>query len=536
MIRGILTIININSSQKINGFLYFLKKIPGIKILLKNTNYSFIGFKKFTSIVGIIYSMIAGPIFFGLLFGLGIYLPTTLDWVKGDTLNSIMLFILSFFFLYKFLGAEMMDSDQESFIIVKQMKMNPKVYAISQILWNQARGLFSKSLVLALVFKFALNKEPVYGALLGLSITMFTIFMEALHLYIFKKTGRSVNEFKKTRVGLGVLGLVGTYFLVIFTRIPEQLKLYNILTNTYLTIILTILGIIGFIYLLNYDRYWDILNDANKVETFILVQENMSDINFQEVKLRDKDFNEKNLKENDSLDKEGYHYLNHIFFKRHKRVVYKPMIRKILIIILVFVGIFIGDKFFIDGFGKDTTNEIIDGYSLFIIVVYALCNSTAIMKSLFYNCDRSLLRYGFYKRGDSLLKMFSLRLKKILSSNMIMVSILCLGILQLILSYAPERIDQALPMIISTILLGVFFSVHYIFVYYILQPFTTDLKTKNPLYNIINFLVYIVSYFFIGLGLSAGKMLPFILIFTLVYVGMALVLVYKKAPKTFRVK
>ncbi len=212
------------------------------------------------------------------------------------------------------------------------------------------------------------------------------------------------------------------------------------------------------------------------------------------------------------------------------------MLIKISITILIFLAIFIGDKFFIESFGKDTANELIDGYSLFIIVIYALCNSTAIMKSLFYNCDRSLLRYGFYKRGDSLLKMFSLRLKKILSTNMIMVSILCLGILQLILFYAPERIGQALPMIISTILLGVFFSVHYIFVYYILQPFTTDLKTKNPLYNIINFLVYIGSYFFIGLGLSAGIMLPFILVFTLVYVAMALVLVYKKAPKTFRVK
>lgn len=536
MIRGILTIININASQRINGFLYFLKKIPGIKNLLKNINYSFLGFKKFTSIVGIIYNMIGGPISFGLIFGLGIYLPTTIEWVRGDTLNSIMLFILSFFFLSKFLWANLMNPDQESFILVKQMKMNPKVYAISQTIWDQTRGLFSKSLVLALVFKFALNKDPIYGALLGLSITMFTIFMEALHLYIFKKTGRSVNDFKKTSIALGVLGLVGTYALVMFTRIPEQLKLYENLTNPFLTLIFTILGIMGFIYLLNYDRYWDIINDANKLETFVFAKENMSDLNFQEVKLRDKDFNEKSLKENEAINKEGYDYLNHIFFKRHKRVVYKPMLIKTSITILIFLAIFIGDKFFIESFGKDTANEFIDGYSLFIIVIYALCNSTAIMKSLFYNCDRSLLRYGFYKRGDALLKMFSLRLKEILFYNMITVSILCLGLLQLILVYAPERIGQAFPMILSNLFLGVFFSVHYIFVYYILQPFTTDLKTKNPLYNIINFLVYIISYAFIGLGLSAGKMLPFILVFTILYVSMALALVYKKAPKTFRVK
>ncbi|MGO1469372.1 MAG: hypothetical protein ACTHW2_05060 [Tissierella sp.] len=536
MIRAILTIININTSKSINGFLYYLKKIPGIKNLLKDINYSFIGFKKFLSIIGIISSIITGPLFFGLLFFAAIYLPANIEWVKADSLNALMFFIFSFFFLNQFIGSKMIEANQETFIVVKQMRMNPKVYAVSQTIWKNLRGLFSKALVFALFFKFILNKDSLFGVYLALSITMFDIFMDATHLYIFKKTGHSVNDFPKARFGLALLGIAGTYGIVMLTKLPEVLNLVSILTSTYLTIILSFLGILGFIYLLKYDRYWDIINNANKLETYKDFQESTQDINFQEVKLRDKDFDGENLKENENIDKEGYEYLNHIFFKRHKRVVYKPMIRKLLGILLVFLGIFIVDRFFVDGFGKTTTTELIDGFSLFIIIVYALCNSTAIMKSLFYNCDRSLLRYGFYKEGDALLRMFSLRLKKILFYNMIPITVLCLGLVQLIYFNLPERIGQAMPMIASTILLATFFSVHYIFVYYILQPFSTDLKIKNPLYNIINGLVYLVSYGFIGLGFSASQMLPYILGFTIIYVSLALLLVYKKAPKTFRVK
>lgn len=536
MIRAILTIININTSKSINGFLYYLKKIPGIKNLLRNINYSFIGFKKFLSIIGIISSIITGPLFFGLLFFVAIYLPATLDWIKTDTLSALMFFIFSFFFLNQFIGSKMMEADQETFIIVKQMKMNPKVYAVSQTIWKNLRGLFSKSLVLALVFKFLLDKDPLSGVFLALSITMFDIFMDSIHLYIFKKTGYSVNDFFKTRFALALVGIAGTYGIVMLTRLPEALNLFQILTSPYLTIIFSLLGILGLIYLFKYDRYWDIINNVNKLETYKDFQASTQDINFQEVKLRDKDFDGEDLKENENIDKEGYEYLNHIFFKRHKRVVYKPMVRKVLAIVVVFLGIFIVDKFFIDAFGKTTTKELIEGYSLFIIIVYALCNSTSIMKSLFYNCDRSLLRYGFYKEGDALLKMFSLRLRKILFYNMIPVFILCLGLIQLIYFNLPERIGEVLPMIISTLLLATFFSVHYIFVYYMLQPFATDLKIKNPLYNIINGLVYFVSYAFIGLGFSAEKMLPFILGYTIIYVSLALLLVYKKAPQTFRVK
>lgn len=536
MFRAILTIININASQKINGLLYFLKKIPLVKKLIKNVNYSFIGFKKFLSVIGILYSMISGPIFFGILFYAAIYLPSNLDWVKGDVLSSIMFFILMFFFIFKLTGSELMDPDQETFIIVKQLKMNPTVYSISQTIWKRLRELFSKGLVLSLVFYFLFNKQWIVGFQIAGAITMFSIIIEAAHLYLYKKTGFSINKFSKTRIAMMLVGTALTYALVIFTDIPGILNLYFILTNNFVTIAFIILGILAFIYLLKYDCYWDILNEANKLETFIDIQQRVKDVNFQQVKMKEKDFDEDSLKENDLSDKKGYDYLNYIFFRRHKRLVYKPMVIKSAIIAAVFLLIFIVDRFFIDGVARDMAEEFIEGYTVLIFVMYALSNSTSIIKSLFYNCDRSLLRYGFYKQGDVLLKMFFLRLKKILLSNIVPAIVLCLGLFALVYFYLPERLIETVPMIISTLLISITFSVHYMFIYYLLQPFTTDLQTKSPLYNGISFGVYGICYGFIGLGASAIKVIPFVTAFTVIYITLAIVLVYKKAPKTFRVK
>ena len=97
MIRAILTIINIKMSQKINGFLYYLKKIPGIKKLFVNTNYSFIGFKKFLSIFSLIYSLLVGPIGFAIMFFLAIYLPSYIFY-KEEMISSIFFLIFIFFF------------------------------------------------------------------------------------------------------------------------------------------------------------------------------------------------------------------------------------------------------------------------------------------------------------------------------------------------------------------------------------------------------------------------------------------------------
>jgi len=84
--------------------------------------------------------------------------------------------------------------------------------------------------------------------------------------------------------------------------------------------------------------------------------------------------------------------------------------------------------------------------------------------------------------------------------------------------------------------LSVFFSVHYLFMYYIFQPYTSSMEVKSPIFNIINGLVYLVSYMALQIKAPAQWMLPVIILMSILYVAVAVLFVYKKAPTTFRVK
>ena len=84
--------------------------------------------------------------------------------------------------------------------------------------------------------------------------------------------------------------------------------------------------------------------------------------------------------------------------------------------------------------------------------------------------------------------------------------------------------------------LGVFFATHSLGLYYIFQPYTSDLDTKNPMFKFLNIAMYAVCY-----GATQIKSTPTwfaLLVFgvTVVYSVVMLALVLRRAPNTFRVK
>ena len=87
--------------------------------------------------------------------------------------------------------------------------------------------------------------------------------------------------------------------------------------------------------------------------------------------------------------------------------------------------------------------------------------------------------------------------------------------------------------------LSVFFSVHYLVLYYLLQPYTLGLAQKGVAYKIATTLTHMICYCCVAIkGLRENSMLFGILVcaFTAVYIAVALILTYRLAPKTFRLK
>jgi hypothetical protein len=156
-------------------------------------------------------------------------------------------------------------------------------------------------------------------------------------------------------------------------------------------------------------------------------------------------------------------------------------------------------------------------------------------KAMFYNCDISLLRYGFYRESSAVLSTFTLRVKSVIITNLVPAGALALALFILeLLAGGNGRILLPVELLILT--MSIFFSVHNMMLYYLLQPYTTDLHVKNPMFTFINFVTYILSYLCFHMKTAPENFLFYTVLGTVLDVILALILVYRLAPRTFKVK
>ena len=84
------------------------------------------------------------------------------------------------------------------------------------------------------------------------------------------------------------------------------------------------------------------------------------------------------------------------------------------------------------------------------------------------------------------------------------------------------------------IILSVFFSVHYLVIYYLLQPYNEKMEMKKVSYTIVSLVTYLIAYTLNDIRMPSLYFSLIGLLFTVGYIVVGLRLVYKKAPKTFK--
>ena len=81
-----------------------------------------------------------------------------------------------------------------------------------------------------------------------------------------------------------------------------------------------------------------------------------------------------------------------------------------------------------------------------------------------------------------------------------------------------------------------FFSVHYLTIYYLLQPYTAGSEIKSPLYKFITGVTYFCCYFLAQMHLPPLAFGVVCIAFCVIYCIVACILVYKFAAKTFKLR
>ena len=162
---------------------------------------------------------------------------------------------------------------------------------------------------------------------------------------------------------------------------------------------------------------------------------------------------------------------------------------------------------------------------------------TGFTKALFMNCDHSLLTYSFDKQPACILKLFRIRLRESMKVNALPAVVVgdgCCAVL-----YVSGRTENPLNyavMFVSILCMSLFFSNHYLTIYYLLPPYKAGTEIKSGMYQIIMSATYLACFALMQVMMPILVFGVACIAFCIVYSVVACVLVYRFAPKTFRLR
>ncbi|ADY55751.1 hypothetical protein Sgly_1449 [Syntrophobotulus glycolicus DSM 8271] len=534
MIETQKNIFNIMASINANRFIYYFKRLPLIGRILPDIVYEKVALKKVVAVIAGGSKVLSGFLAKALFLGLLVLLPVI--FMEKDPVLRFNSYLHIFFMLNftgSFLTSSIFSADLNRFIFLRLMRMDARSYIVSTVL---CRALvdFLYFLPLVLISTKIMGGSLSQGFLPAIFLAAANLTGEVYFLLFYKRTGIMLNTKAPHVLTVAVLCLVSVYVPVFLHRpfafIP---LLFHPLFLFFL------LGLIVFcLYsILSFRHYEQIgANTINPSKFAVTTEQMLRQARFSDVAVREKEFSALDLQSKKYESKTGFAYLNAIFFARHKRLLVKPILLRLAVIAVLFFTI-IAVSFFIPHFIRPLS-DLGKILPVFIFMMYFASIGERVCKAMFYNCDLSLLHYSFYRSRKAVLSNFRARLFRIAGLNFIVAAAISAAVvsLALIIFKLPWSFWDMLSFVLSIFFLALFFSVHHLFLYYVFQPYTTELGMKNPFYRVINYGVYLLCFFCTKIQSPPSSFTLIVLASTLIYIVGALILVYKYAPRTFRVK
>ena len=164
-------------------------------------------------------------------------------------------------------------------------------------------------------------------------------------------------------------------------------------------------------------------------------------------------------------------------------------------------------------------------------------NSFKSTQAFFINCDNSLMTFSFFKQRDKIIKLFDIRLIQLCKFN-IVPAIVCGVAVNLVLFYTGGQ-DYPFQYLLTFVIvaaLSVIESVSSLALYYLFQPFTTTVNVKGGAYMAARIILGVIAVHIFWIPVNSLLLAGVLVVFTAVYVFILRKLVYKKAPKTWKVK
>lgn len=226
--------------------------------------------------------------------------------------------------------------------------------------------------------------------------------------------------------------------------------------------------------------------------------------------------------------------VNELLFRRYRPVLRKGFLFRLGAIALIGIAGIVVELLGLFAFTDQTFISVVP---FLFFGMYVTSYGKNIVQMCFVNCDIAMLYYPFYREGRVILAGLFYRFKQTLIYNGTIAGLTFI-LLALIMWASTAAFSWSILLLLAIVLLSLtlLFSFHELFIYYLLQPFTSEMQVVNPAYKIVSGILYWIAY--MNWQIATGTLLYAIILaaVSLVYVGVGAVIIYRQAPKTFRIK
>lgn len=522
MLKTLRLSFSLRNTYRVNSILYSLKQVPLIKEILPDSLYRFGALKTLANLLSVIWELLSIFIwkilyFFTLVCGVGFF------YEKAPG-NEAFLHILFFLTLIgSYVNSNLFSSSQHKYYAIGLLRMNAREYSLVNYGYSLLKTILG---FLPCTIFFGLEKGvPLWLCILiPFGVAGAKLVMAADSLRDYKKSGTLRSDGKV----LKQTGILTGIFVALAYLLPAAGIVLPFELSALLWVLLIPAGLISLRYLLGFEYY----REFNQ-ELFSQMFDQMDTM-----KNATKTAGERSITADSTItsQKKGFEYLNELFIKRHQKILWRSSVRigeACALIIAVILG-----YMFIDPSARPPIRELVlNTLPLFSFVMYMINRGTSFTTALFTNCDRSLLTYSFYKRPKEILQLFQIRLREIIKINAFPAIVIGTGLcLILAFSGGTENPLHYLVLMVTILSMSVFFSIHYLTLYYLLQPYTAGTEIKSGTYRIALALTYLVCYGLIQVRMPLMTFGLSCIGFCVIYSAVASILVYYFAPETFRIR
>lgn len=511
-------------TMRTNMLIHAIRSLPLLNKVLHNDLYATDAFKyiamAFVILFEIIITFALNLAYVGLMLALPL-LPLKSDWFTNSQLFLHIMLCLTL--LGGAANNKLFAPDKTADYAINLLRMDARRYTVANYIYYLCKTVFGM-LPFTVIFGLIAKVPAWLCLLLPFTVAGCKIVFSALSLKCCERFGFTLTESKGTLLSMpfGVVLFLAAYFL------PIDDKALPMAVSAGILLAMIPLGLLCWKTVASFGQYKEV--------TLRMIRYNDQQMNKAKKKPQRMQADRISADASISSRRSGFEYLNELFIKRHRKILWKTtelilLGAACLLVLLIALIIRRPDA-------KAPINEwIMRGLPFLTFVMYFLNRGLSFTQALFMNCDHSMLTYPFYKQPKAILKLFRIRLREIMKINAAPAALIGFGMaLLLALTGGTDNPVNYAVVFISPVAISMFFSVHYLTIYYLLQPYTAGSEIKSPLYKFITGATYFGCYVLMQQKLPTFAFGVTCIAFCVIYCIAACILVYKFAAKTFRLR